>query len=113
MRTKLTTVLSLVATVIAMLVAASPASATTSHQASDATPYCVVEAQAYADRDNPPHTFYCYSDYTSYSNEVDSYPNFVATMYTGKSYTGWRLAIVSYHGCYEGGRQLRQVRERP
>lgn len=102
MRKKLTTVLSLAATFIAMLVAASPASAT-ANQASDAYPYCVVVAQNYQDRNNGPNTFTCYSDYTNYSNDIDSYPNFVATMYTGKSYAGWRLAIVSYHGCLDGG----------
>ena len=101
MRKKLTVALSLVATFIALLVAASPASATTSNQASDATPYCVVVAQASgSDQRNP---FLCYSDYTSYSNVINLYPNFVATMYTGTGYTGYRLAIVDYHGCFDGG----------
>src|SRR5579885_1975000 len=102
MRKKLTVALSLVATFIAMLIAASPALAVT-HQASDQTPYCVVEAQNYQDQNAQPNTFTCYSDYTSYSNDIDSYPNFVATMYTGTGYTGYRLAIVSYHGCLDGG----------
>jgi len=100
MRTKLTTVLSLIAAVIAMLVAASPASATTSNQASDATPYCVVVAQA--SQSDPRNPFICYSDYNSYSTDIDLFPNFVATMYTGKSYAGYRLAIVDYHGCLDG-----------
>jgi len=102
MRKKLITVLSLVATLIAMLVAASPASATT-NQASDAYPYCVVQAQNYQDQNDGPNTFTCYSSYTSYSNDIDSYANFVATMYTGTNYAGWRLAIVSQHGCLSGG----------
>lgn len=102
MRTKLTAVLSLVATVIAMLVAASPASATT-NQASDSYPYCVVQAQNTTDQNSQPNTFTCYANYTNYSNDIDSYANFVATMYTGTNYTGWRLAIVSQHGCLDGG----------
>ena len=102
MRKKLTAALSLVATVIAIMVAASPASATT-NQASDSYPYCVVVAQNYKDQNDPPNTFTCYGDYTNYLNDVNSYPSFVATMYTGTNYTGWKLAIVSYHGCYEGG----------
>ena len=63
----------------------------------------MVEAQNYQIVDHTPNTFTCYSDYTSYSNDINSYPNFVATMYTGTGYTGYRLAIVSYHGCLDGG----------